>query len=129
MLVGPEYFRLITKFIVFQLMTVNLVLFGEGVRIHTQHDFCDHGAHVHVHVCDMLMMCAGPIGKALYKLLVIQAFRADRLIAMASIFVATVLGEAFTHSAEQELNLAEIVTNEVHILSVCFLHAWDIVSR
>ena len=57
---------------------------------------------------------AAPIGKALYKLLVIQAFRADRLMAMASIFVATVLGEAFTHSAEQELNLAEIVTNEVH---------------
>ena len=43
----------------------------------------------------------------------IQAFRADRLIAMASIFVATVLGETFVHSAEQELNLAEIITNEV----------------
>ena len=50
----------------------------------------------------------------MYKLLVIQAFRADRLIAMASIFVATVLGETFTHSAEQELNLAKIVTNEVY---------------
>lgn len=58
-------------------------------------------------------LSAAPIGKALYKLLVIQAFRADRLIAMASIFVATVLGETFVHSAEQELNLAEIVTNEV----------------
>ena len=45
----------------------------------------------------------------------IQAFRADRLMAMASIFVATVLGETFVHSAEQELNLAEIVTNEVHV--------------
>ena len=32
---------------------------------------------------------------------------------MASIFVATVLGETFVHSAEQELNLAEIVNNEV----------------
>ena len=32
---------------------------------------------------------------------------------MASIFVATVLGETFVHSAEQELNLAEIIANEV----------------
>ena len=54
-----------------------------------------------------------PVGNALYKLLTIQAFRADRLMAMASIFVATVLGETFTHSADQELNLAEIVTYEV----------------
>ena len=64
----------------------------------------------------IILLTPGPIGKALYKLLVIQAFRADRLIAMASIFVATVLGESFTHGADQELNLAEIVTNEVHIL-------------
>ena len=62
-----------------------------------------------MHVCP----CAAPIGKALYKLLTIQAFRADRLMAMASIFVAMVMGETFTHSADQELNLAEIVTYEV----------------
>ena len=59
------------------------------------------------------MIPLAPVGKALYKLLTIQAFRADRLIAMASNFVATVLGETFTHDADQELNLAEIVTNEV----------------
>lgn len=61
----------------------------------------------------MYIPLSAPVGKALYKLLTIQAFRADRLTAMASIFVATVLGETFTHSADQELNLAEIVNNEV----------------
>ena len=67
-----------------------------------------------LHVCPY----AAPIGKALYKLLTVQAFRADRLMAMASIFVATVMGETFTHSADQELNLAEIVTYEVYSVHV-----------
>lgn len=70
--------------------------------------------HICMYYWHCVLLSAAPIGKALYKLLVIQAFRADRLIAMASIFVATVLGETFTHSAEQELNLAKIVTNEVY---------------
>ena len=78
-----------------------------------------HTLYVYVYKCICItdivyrFLSTAPIGKALYKLLVIQAFRADRLIAMASIFVATVLGETFVHSAEQELNLAEIITNEV----------------
>lgn len=46
-------------------------------------------------------------------MLVIQAFRADRLLAMASVFVATVLGESFQQQAEQELDLADIVNTEV----------------
>ena len=46
-------------------------------------------------------------------MLVVQTFRADRLLAMASIFVATVLGESFQHDAEQELDLANIVNTEV----------------
>ena len=46
-------------------------------------------------------------------MLVIQAFRADRLLAMAGRFVATVMGETFRHSAEQELDLAAIVNKEV----------------
>ena len=69
-----------------------------------------------------------PIGKALYKLLTVQAFRADRLTAMASIFVATVMGESFTHSADQELNLAEIVTYEVKMnVSLLILGITEIV--
>ena len=55
----------------------------------------------------------GAIGKVLYQMLVVQAFRADRLLAMAGRFVATVMGESFRHSAEQELDLATIVLKEV----------------
>ena len=46
-------------------------------------------------------------------MLVVQTFRADRLLAMASIFVATVLGDSFQQEAEQELDLANIVATEV----------------
>ena len=56
---------------------------------------------------------AGGVGKVLYQMLVVQAFRADRLVAMAGRFVATVMGESFRHSAEQELDLATIVLKEV----------------
>ena len=56
---------------------------------------------------------SAPVGKAIYKMLVIQTFRADRLLAMASIFVATVFGEKFQHDAEQELDLGHIISTEV----------------
>ena len=55
----------------------------------------------------------GPVGKVLYQMIVVQAFRADHLLAIAAVFVATVMGESFRHNAEQELNLASIVTKEV----------------
>ena len=55
----------------------------------------------------------GEVGKVLYQMLVVQAFRADHLLAMAGKFVATVMGESFRHSAEQELDLASIVMKEV----------------
>ncbi|XP_055497118.1 cytoplasmic dynein 1 heavy chain 1 isoform X1 [Leucoraja erinacea] len=54
-----------------------------------------------------------PIGQALHRLLLIQAFRPDRLLAMAHIFVATVLGDTFMSSIEQPLDLATIVETEV----------------
>ena len=54
----------------------------------------------------------GPVGTALYQLLVIQAFRPDRLMAMATIFVTMAMGEAFQQQANQ-LDLAVIVENEV----------------
>ena len=55
------------------------------------------------------------MGKVLYKLLAIQTFRADRLLAMASIFVATVMGESFQHYADHEIDLATIVSKEVSV--------------
>ena len=46
-------------------------------------------------------------------MLVIQTFRADRLLAMASVFVATVMGETFQHYADHEIDLSAIVSKEV----------------
>lgn len=53
------------------------------------------------------------IGKIIYVLLMIRAFRPDRLVSTVRMFVEKVLGETFSHSAEKELNLSEIVENEV----------------
>ena len=49
----------------------------------------------------------------MYQLLIVQALRPDRLLAMALVFVSTVMGEEFLHEPEQELDLAAIVENEV----------------
>ena len=54
-----------------------------------------------------------PIGKCIHQLLVVQAFRPDRLTAMGSKFVAKVMGEAFQQEAETELDLGTIVNTEV----------------
>ena len=72
-----------------------------------------HLSVTHTHYSHYLISLPASVGKALYGILVIQAFRADRLLAMASIFVATVLGETFLHAADQELDLGHIVTTEV----------------
>ncbi|XP_049595492.1 cytoplasmic dynein 1 heavy chain 1 [Syngnathus scovelli] len=53
------------------------------------------------------------IGQAVHQLLLIQAFRPDRLLAMSHIFVAKVLGEAFMSIIEQPIDLANIVDSEV----------------
>lgn len=54
-----------------------------------------------------------PIGSAMYQLLVIQAFRPDRVIAAAQLFVTSVLGEDFMPAAERELDLAASVETEL----------------
>lgn len=55
-------------------------------------------------------------------MLLIQAFRPDRLLAMSHIFVSKVLGEAFMSIIEQPLDLANIVDSEVmnNIKSIIF---------
>jgi dynein heavy chain 1 len=60
--------------------------------------------------CDKLLSL---VKKAMYQLLIVQALRPDRLLAMTSIFVSTVMGEEFLHEPEQELDLTSIVENEV----------------
>ncbi|XP_063040383.1 cytoplasmic dynein 1 heavy chain 1 isoform X1 [Engraulis encrasicolus] len=56
---------------------------------------------------------ATPIGQAVHQLLLIQAFRPDRMLAMSHIFVSKVLGETFMAIIEQPLDLANIVDTEV----------------
>ena len=68
------------------------------------------------------LSCLGPVGRVLYQMLVVQAFRADRLLAMAAGFVATVMGESFMECAEQELQLATIVSKEVQQMRVPLLN-------
>ena len=73
-------------------------------------------SHVSPHVVflpSLLHWLTGHVGKILYQMLVIQAFRADHLLAMASRFVAMVMGDSFQHFAEQELDMATIVNKEV----------------
>uniref|UniRef100_A0A1A8G9X4 Cytoplasmic dynein 1 heavy chain 1 n=2 Tax=Nothobranchius TaxID=28779 RepID=A0A1A8G9X4_9TELE len=53
------------------------------------------------------------IGQAVHQLLLIQAFRPDRLLAMSHIVVSKVLGESFMNIIEQPLDLANIVDSEV----------------
>lgn len=69
-----------------------------------------------LNLLDVLSLCLcplAPIGQAVHQLLLIQAFRPDRLLAMSSIFVAKVLGENFMVIIEQPLDLANIVDSEV----------------
>ncbi|XP_069493861.1 cytoplasmic dynein 1 heavy chain 1 [Ambystoma mexicanum] len=56
---------------------------------------------------------ATPIGQAVHRLLLIQAFRPDRLLAMAHTFVSTILGESFMSIIDQPLDMSHIVDTEV----------------
>lgn len=49
----------------------------------------------------------------MHQLLLIQAFRPDRLLATSHIFVSKVLGDSFMNIIEQPLDLANIVDSEV----------------
>ncbi|XP_041352869.1 LOW QUALITY PROTEIN: cytoplasmic dynein 1 heavy chain 1-like [Gigantopelta aegis] len=73
-----------------------------------------------------------PIGQAVYGLLVVQAFRPDRLVAMARVFVEKTLGTEFVHAAEKELNLSEVVENEIKAntpVLMCSMPGFDASGR
>ncbi|RZC33924.1 Dynein heavy, DHC N2, AAA 9 and/or MT domain containing protein [Asbolus verrucosus] len=73
-----------------------------------------------------------PIGTSMYQLLVIQAFRPDRVIAAAQLFVSAVLGEDFMPSAEKEMDLAECVEKEIRSnvpALLCSVPGFDASSR
>ncbi|XP_053373809.1 cytoplasmic dynein 1 heavy chain 1-like isoform X4 [Mercenaria mercenaria] len=72
------------------------------------------------------------IGKAVNGLLVVQAMRPDRLTSMARIFVEKVLGTSFAHTADKELDLAEIVESELKASTpvlMCSVPGYDASSR
>lgn len=62
----------------------------------------------------VLFSSLAPIGQAIHRLLLIQAFRPDRLLAMAHTFVSANLGESFMSIMEQPLDLTHIVDTEVN---------------
>lgn len=52
-------------------------------------------------------------GRVVFSLLMIRAFRPDRLVSTVRMFIEKILGETFSHTAEKELNMSEVVENEV----------------
>ncbi|KAF4518251.1 hypothetical protein B566_EDAN010397 [Ephemera danica] len=73
-----------------------------------------------------------PIGQAMHRLLVIQAFRPDRVVAAAHLLVSAVLGEGFMATAEKELDLPAIVETELraHVPALfCSVTGFDASGR
>ena len=62
-----------------------------------------------------LLYCAGDVATAMYELMVIQAFRPDRLVAAAVHLVEAVMGTSFMSSLEKDVDLASVVANEVMV--------------
>ena len=72
------------------------------------------------------------VGIAMYQLLVIQAFRPDRLCASSAHFVNTVLGDGFLSIGEKEVNMAAVVDNEVKAstpILMCGVQGFDASAR
>ncbi|XP_046434442.1 dynein heavy chain, cytoplasmic isoform X5 [Neodiprion pinetum] len=73
-----------------------------------------------------------PIGITMHQLLVIQAFRPDRVIAAASLVVTSALGESFMAAAEAELDFGSVVENQLKSnvpALLCSVPGFDASSR
>ena len=66
----------------------------------------------------MLVATLAKVGQAVYRMLLIQSLRPDRLLAVTQQFVSSVMGTNFMLKAEQELNLANVIENEVTVTIV-----------
>lgn len=53
------------------------------------------------------------VGEAIHKMLLVQAFRPDRVCASAALFVNTVLADGFLGIGEREVDLKQVVEEEV----------------
>ncbi|GAB6020623.1 Dynein heavy chain, cytoplasmic [Chamberlinius hualienensis] len=72
------------------------------------------------------------VGTAINRLLVIQAFRPDRVIAMTRLFVGTIFGDSFMLQAEREFNLGQIVEEEIKASTpvlMCSVPGYDASGR
>jgi dynein heavy chain 1 len=72
------------------------------------------------------------VGKAVHRMLVVQAFRPDRLLASAHLFVGQAVGQNFMHAAEQEIDLANIIEIEVKAstpILMCSVPGYDASGR
>ncbi|XP_063712959.1 cytoplasmic dynein 1 heavy chain 1-like isoform X4 [Symsagittifera roscoffensis] len=54
------------------------------------------------------------VGTALYNLLLVEAFRPDRLLAAVNLFVASIMGEEFLNVIDSPLDLKRVVEEEVN---------------
>ena len=73
-----------------------------------------------------------PISAALHQLLLIQAFRPDRVIAAAQMFVSAVLGEGFMPLAEKELDFSACVETQLNCNTpalLCSVPGYDASGR
>ena len=68
----------------------------------------------------------------MYKLLLIQALRSDRLPAAAYEFVAACLGQDFVKEAEREPDMAQVVETQIEAstpILMCSVPDYDASSR
>ncbi|KAK2722142.1 hypothetical protein QYM36_002631, partial [Artemia franciscana] len=73
-----------------------------------------------------------PQKETMFKLLLIQAFRNDRIVACAHEVVKTIMGESFLGSGEREVNLAEMLESQVKPSSpilLCSVPGYDASGR
>ncbi|XP_037905377.1 dynein heavy chain, cytoplasmic isoform X4 [Hermetia illucens] len=73
-----------------------------------------------------------PIVQSVHRLLLIQAFRPDRVIAAAQLVVSTILGEDFMSTAEAELDFAHCVDKQLNCNTpalLCSVPGFDASSR
>lgn len=61
----------------------------------------------------MPLLCAARLGESIHRLLLVQAFRPDRLIAAMHLFVDEAMGSAFMKDTELVVGLPSIVEDEV----------------
>jgi dynein heavy chain 1, cytosolic len=74
----------------------------------------------------------GDIGIVMKKLLIIKAFRPDKFISMSEIFVTSVFDEEFLQQAENLLDFANIVENEIKATTpilMCSVPGYDASGR